>query len=309
MRAPGNMLAFEDVTKRYGGKMALQDVTLGVETGECLALVGHNGAGKTTLIKLLLGLTRPSAGRVRVAGEDPASVGAVEWRGRIGFLPENVAFQGAMTGREVLAFYARLKGQDPKGCDELLERFGLAEAGNQRVGTYSKGMRQRLGLAQAVIGSPRLLLFDEPTSGLDPAFRRSFYELLSDQSAAGTTALISSHALTEIEARADRVAILQRGRLVACGTLEALREAADLPIRVRVTVTPGEAGRFAERIGAFGDVRSVNNRTVDLTCLGSDKMTIVRQLASMGDSVQDIDIRPPMLEEIYQHFAAGDTAP
>ncbi len=127
--------------------------------------------------------------------------------------------------------------------------------------------------------------------------------------AAGTTALISSHALTEIEARADRVAILQRGRLVACGTLEALREAADLPIRVRVTVTPGEAGRFAERIGAFGDVRSVNNRTVDLTCLGSDKMMIVRQLAAMGDSVQDIDIRPPMLEEIYQHFAAGGGAP
>ncbi len=309
MRALGNMLELEGVTKRYGRKTVLQDVTLGVETGECLALVGHNGAGKTTLIKLMLGLTRPHAGRVRVAGEDPASIGAVDWRGRIGFLPENVAFQGAMTGQQVLAFYAKLKGQDPRGCDELLERFGLAEARNQRVSTYSKGMRQRLGLAQAVIGSPRLLLFDEPTSGLDPAFRRSFYELLSDQGAAGTTALISSHALTEIEARADRVAILQRGRLVACGTLEALREAANLPVRVRVTVMPGDAGRFAERIDAFGDVRSVNSRTVDLTCLGGDKMMIIRQLAAMGDTVQDIDIRPPMLEEIYQHFAAGGAAP
>ncbi len=305
MRAPGNMLEFESVTKRYGRKTVLYDVSLGVETGECLALVGHNGAGKTTLIKLALGLTRPSAGRIRVQGEDPASAGAAGYRGGTGFLPENVAFQGALTGREVLKFYARLKGQDTDLCDGLLERFGLSEARSQRVGTYSKGMRQRLGLAQAMLGKPRLLLFDEPTTGLDPAFRRAFYELLSDQSAAGVTALISSHALTEIEARADRVAIMHQGHLVACGTLEALREAANLPIRVRVTVKPGDAGPFAERIDRLGEVRSVNSRTVDLTCLGADKMTIVRQLAAMGETVQDIDIRPPMLEEIYQHFATG----
>ncbi len=309
MRAPDAMVALDAVSKRYGRKEVLHEVSLSVERGECLALVGHNGAGKTTLFKLMLGLTRPSAGLVLMEGENPAGRAAVARRAAIGVLPESVAFHNAMTGREVLAFYARLKGQGTKGCDELLARFGLAEAGNQRVGTYSKGMRQRLGLAQAVIGSPRLLLFDEPTSGLDPAFRRSFYELLSDQAAAGTTALISSHALTEIEARADRVAIPQRGRLVACGTLEALREAANLPIRVRVTVTPGAAGDFAEQIDAFGKVRSVNSRTVDLTCLGGDKMMIVRQLAAMGDSVQDIDIRPPMLEEIYQHFAAGEGAP
>ena len=303
------MLELEAVTKTYGGKTVLRDVSLGVEAGECLALVGHNGAGKTTLIKLLLGLTRPSAGRVMLRGEDPSGAGAVARRGAIGFLPENVAFHGAMTGREILSFYARLKGESPRACDELLERFGLAEARNQRVGTYSKGMRQRLGLAQAVMGKPWLLLFDEPTSGLDPTFRRTFYELLSDQRAAGTTALISSHALTEIEARADRVAIMKQGRLVACGTLDALRHAANLPVRVRISVAPGEAGRIAERIDAVGEVCSVNNRTVDLTCLGGDKMTMVRHLASMGDSVRDIDIHPPMLEEIYEHFAVKGEEP
>ena len=154
-----------------------------------------------------------------------------------------------------------------------------------------------------------MLLFDEPTSGLDPTFRRTFYELLSSQRAAGTTALISSHALSEIEARADRVAIMKQGRLVACGTLEALRDAANLPVRVRVTVTPGEAARLAEQIDNLGDVQSVNNRTVDLTCLGGEKMTVVRHLASMGDPVRDIDIRPPMLEEIYEHYAAEGGAP
>ena len=305
MGIPKNMIDLQAVAKAYGAKTVLRDVSLSVQAGECLALVGHNGAGKTTLIKLVLGLTRPSAGRVSLQGEEPSGAGAVDQRGAIGFLPENVAFHGAMTGREVLSFYAKLKGQDTRACDELLERFGLAEARNQRVGTYSKGMRQRLGLAQAVMGKPRLLLFDEPTTGLDPTFRRSFYELLSDQRAAGTTALISSHALTEIEARADRVAIMKQGRLIACGTLDALRRAANLPVRVRVSVTPGEAGRVAERIDAVGQVHSVNNRTVDLTCRGGDKMAMVRHLASMGDCVCDVDIHPPMLEEIYEHFAVG----
>jgi Cu-processing system ATP-binding protein len=308
MRAPENMLNFDAVTKRYGGKTVLHDVSLGVEAGECVALVGHNGAGKTTLIKLVLGLTRPSAGRVRLQGEDPAGGSAVGWRGSIGFLPENVAFHGAMTGREVLSFYAKLKGLGTSGCDELLERFGLADARNQRFGTYSKGMRQRLGLAQAVIGRPRLLLFDEPTSGLDPMFRRTFYELLSSEKAAGATAFISSHALTEIEARADRVAIMKQGRIIACGTLDGLRRAANLPIRVRVSVTPGDAGRVAEEIHALGEVRSVNSRSVDLTCAGGDKMTVVRHLASLGDSVCDVDIHPPMLEEIYEHYAADGGA-
>ncbi len=305
MRAPGDMIAFDAVTKRYGRKDVLHEVTLAVTKGECLALVGHNGAGKTTLIKLLLGLTRPSSGRIRVQGEDPASQGAVGRRAGIGFLPENVAFQGAMTGHEVLAFYARLKGQKTTACDDLLERFGLAEARNQRVGTYSKGMRQRLGLAQAVMGDPQLLLFDEPTSGLDPNFRRTFYELLSSQRRAGATAFLSSHALTEIEARADRMAIMRQGRLAACGTLEALRDDAGLQIRVRVTVNPGDAGAVAERIAPAATIVEVNDRTVDLTCRDADKMAVVRRITALDAQVRDVDIRPPMLEEIYEHFANG----
>ena len=158
-----------EVTKRYGPLVAVEDVCLALRPGEVTALVGHNGAGKTTLIKLLLGLIRPSAGRVEVQGQDPAGRGGAQARRTLGFLPENVAFHGAMTAVELMAFYARLKGCSPAGNADLLARVGIAAAARRRVATYSKGMRQRLGIAQALIGEPRLLLFDEPTSGLDPA--------------------------------------------------------------------------------------------------------------------------------------------
>ena len=305
MRAPDAMIALDAVSKHYGPKEVLHEVSLSVERGECLALVGDNGAGKTTLIKLMLGLTRPSAGRILIEGEDPAGRAATARRAAIGVLPESVAFHNAMTGREVLAFYARLKGQATAACDELLERFGLAEAAAQRVGTYSKGMRQRLGLAQAVMGAPRLLLFDEPTSGLDPAFRQSFYELLSRQREAGTTAIISSHALTEIEARADRVAIMNSGRLVACGGLEGLRATARLRTRLRVTAKPGEARTVAEGLDALAEVQRVSESTLDLTCSAADKMALLRRITALGPVVEDLDIRPPSLEEIYQTFAPG----
>src|SRR5690606_11788785 len=160
------------------------------------ALVGHNGAGKTTLIKLLLGLIRPSEGSVRIAGIDPAGNRGAEARRAIGFLPESVAFHGAMTGNELIAFYARLKGAPcsrnaglvagyarvmGEPCSRsagLRGRVGMARAANRRVATYSKGMRQRLGIAQALIGEPRLMLFDEPTSGLDPASRTEVYRMI-----------------------------------------------------------------------------------------------------------------------------------
>ena len=153
--------------RRYGALTALTAVSLDGVPGECLALVGHNGAGKTTLMKLLLGLVRPSEGTVRTWAPTRLRPRATT-RFQLGFLPETIAFDAAMTGREVLAFYARLKRLAPRTAEPLLERVGLAAAAGHRVGTYRKGMRQRLGLAQALLGRPRLLLLDEPTTGLDP---------------------------------------------------------------------------------------------------------------------------------------------
>jgi Cu-processing system ATP-binding protein len=211
----------------------VRDVDLDVCSGEHMVLIGHNGAGKTTLMKLMLGLTHPTSGQVNVLGSDPARA-AAEHRRAIGYLPESVAFHSAMKGREVLAFYARLKGVSEAECHSILDQVGLDQAADRRVSTYSKGMRQRLGLAQAMLGNPRLLFLDEPTSGLDPSLRRQFYALIDTLSLSGTTSLTSSHSLNEVEARADRIAIMKNGVIVACGTLAELSLQTDLPLVVRL---------------------------------------------------------------------------
>jgi Cu-processing system ATP-binding protein len=254
-------------------------------------------------MKLMLGLTRPSAGRIGVQGVDPGESGAASLRRSLGYLPENVAFHDAMTGHEVLSFYARLKGEPITACAVLLERVGLAAVAGQRVRTYSKGMRQRLGLAQALLGAPHLLFFDEPTTGLDPGLRWEFYGILSELRHQGATVVISSHTLTEVETRSDRLAILREGRLIACGSLDELREAASLPVRIRVSVDPGEAAAVAETIGSRFALQKVNDRTVDVACPGIEKMNAVRHIAALDGPVQDIEIMPPRLEEIYAHFS------
>lgn len=299
-------IELEAVSKRYGSREVVHEITLAVRTGECLALVGPNGAGKTTLMKIILGVTSPSGGRVRINGSDPSRSFSAAARARVGYLPENVAFHGAMTGAELLAFYARLKGEPVEGCDALLERVGLGEAASRRVRTYSKGMRQRLGLAQALLGHPRLLVLDEPTTGMDPTLRQHFYRILDEQREAGTTALLSSHALTEIEGRTDRIAIVKGGSLLVCGTLDELRAQASLPVHIRLSVDPGTAGVVAERIGNGIGFSKVNDHTVDLHCLNGDKMAVVRRIAELGQRVHDVDILPPRLDQVYAHFAGEE---
>ena len=228
-----NTVAIKGVTKCYGAIEAVRDVSFDLPAGEAIALVGHNGAGKTTLLKLMLGLIQPTAGTIRVLGENPAA-GEFAARRGLGYLPESVSFNAALTGREILTFYARLKGEPVTKSLELLDKVGLGPASARRVGTYSKGMRQRLGLAQALIGAPKILLLDEPTTGLDPALRLSFYKIVQELRNHGTTVVLSSHALTEIEERTERVIIMNRGVMVAHGSIDELRRIASLPTRIRL---------------------------------------------------------------------------
>ncbi|HDY82493.1 MAG TPA: ABC transporter ATP-binding protein [Halieaceae bacterium] len=296
-----NAIELAGVTKCYGDKTVVRNVNLTVHAGERLVMIGHNGAGKTTLMKLMLGLSRASSGRVRVLGGDPVSATAAQ-RSATGYVPENVAFHSAMKGGEVLAFYARLKGVSIAGYTDILARVGLEDAAERRVSTYSKGMRQRLGLAQAMLGKPRLLFLDEPTSGLDPSLRRQFYELIDTLSRSGTTSLISSHSLNEVEARADRIAILKEGVLVACGTVAGLLQQTGLPISVRLHTKPGIASELAGRLSFAGEVHKVNDHSVDLFCFESSKMEIIHRVSALGDMVEDMDITPPRLDEIYNHY-------
>jgi ABC-2 type transport system ATP-binding protein len=209
-----------DLTKRYGRVLALAGLTMRVERGEVFGFLGPNGAGKTTAVKLLLGLARPTGGRASVLG---AALGARGVRARIGYLPELFRYQGWLTGREVVALHGELSGVAERRVDRLaaaeraLRTVDLLDRADDRVATYSKGMQQRLGLAVALLGRPELVILDEPTSALDPLGRADVRDLVRTLSADGVTVFLNSHLLGEVEQVCDRVAIVDRGRVIAAG--------------------------------------------------------------------------------------------
>jgi Cu-processing system ATP-binding protein len=292
----GPVLQVDDVSVRFGAVRALSRVSLTVAAGERVALLGHNGAGKSTLFKSILGFLRPEGGAISVAGGSPGSAVA---RRAVSYLPEAVAFPKTLTGREIVTHFARLKGEDPRAALPLLDRVGIAHAADRRVGTYSKGMRQRLGLAQALIGRPRLLLLDEPTSGLDPVSRRDFYGIVAEAAAEGTAVLLSSHSLSEVESKTDRIVILSAGRLVAEGTLADLTRRAGLPITVRVEA---EAARVEHLHVHLGGVRENGTRVV-LSCAGDEKLPLLARITAVPDLVSDVEIVLPGLDDVYDHYS------
>jgi ABC-2 type transport system ATP-binding protein len=217
------ILDADRLTKAYGRTIALRGVSLTVGPGEAVGLLGPNGAGKTTTVKILTGLVRPSSGTARLFGRpatDPAA------RTRLGYLPELFRFPDWMTGAQVVSFHAELAGvtraDRPKRVAEVLEMVGLGSRGADRVGAYSKGMSQRLGLAQAIVGRPELLLLDEPTSALDPVGRRDVRELVSTLKAQGVAVVLNSHLLGEVERVCDRVVVIDKGHVKFSGSLDDL---------------------------------------------------------------------------------------
>ena len=203
--------------------VALQDLNLEIAPGEIYGLLGPNGSGKSTTLKIILGLIQPTHGSVRVFGRDNSTVAV---RRDIGFLPENAYFHKFLTGTETLRFHARLCGlestESKSRIPELLETVGLRRAADARLSTYSKGMLQRIGLAQALIHRPKILVLDEPTAAVDPAGSRDIQNLIARLKKTGTTILLSSHLLTQVQEVCDRVGILHRGKLIREGRLEDL---------------------------------------------------------------------------------------
>ncbi len=214
----GPVLNARGVVKRYGRATALAGVDLTVGAGEVVGLLGPNGAGKSTLVKAACGLVRPDAGTVEVLGAPAGSRAAL---GGLGYLAELFRFPEFLTCREVMALHGRLAGAVDDG-DALLELVGIGDLAERRVGELSKGTQQRLGLAQALLGAPRLVLLDEPTSALDPLGRRMVRELLATLRGRGTGVLLNSHQLTDIEAVCDRVVVLRAGRVVLMGRVDEL---------------------------------------------------------------------------------------
>ncbi len=212
-----------ELAKRYGSITALAGLTMTIPRGDVFGFLGPNGAGKTTAVKLLLGLTPPTSGHAEILGAEIGDRNALR---RVGYLPELFRYQLWLTAREVLALHCELAGIDrsawPREIEDALAVVGLSDRGSGRVGTFSKGMQQRLGLGVALIGAPDLVVLDEPTSALDPVGRHDVREIIRGLGERGTTVFLNSHLLGEVEQVCSRVAIVDRGRVVAQGTLDEL---------------------------------------------------------------------------------------
>ncbi|GGK75214.1 ABC transporter ATP-binding protein [Amphritea balenae] len=295
-----NIVELQQVEKKYQGVSALNKLNLEIREGEVLGLFGHNGAGKTTTIKLILGLIGATSGQVKVFGEDPTQSEARNLRRKLGFLQENVSFYDQLTGLEVLQYFARLKGVSKKNCLSLLDQVGLSQAGKRRVKTYSKGMRQRLGLAQALLGEPKLLLLDEPTVGLDPIATQDFYRRIEQLKEQGCTVILCSHVLPGVEKYIDRALILGQGNLLAEGSINDLRHQADLPATFHLQ---GSGLALPDSLAAKATHDELGTRLdVPLT----EKMSAMQQLVGL-QGLENLDIHLPSLEDLYTHFIESHT--
>ncbi len=302
-----DIVHLRDMEKQFGSVCALKSISLTIAPGEVLGLFGHNGAGKSTLMKLILGVIEPSAGEVLAMGHSPTANDSHHYRRQFGYLPENVSFYDQLTGREVLRYFARLKGFDNREAERLLSEVGLGKAAHRAVKTYSKGMRQRLGLAQALLGDPRLLLLDEPTVGLDPVATGDFYATVDRLKSGGCAVILCSHVLPGVEAHIDRAMNLSSGRLLALGSLEELREKASLPVEICVKGPVMESlGSYSQNLfseSSLGKYLSGSplNGGQKLLVPCEKKLSVMRQLLAIP-GLRDIELRQPSLEELYRYY-------
>jgi Cu-processing system ATP-binding protein len=294
------MLKVQEVTKNYGPIRALDNISLEVREGEALGLVGPNGSGKTTMLKIMLGILRPTSGTVAFRDSELSEKSWKEFKRSVGYMPERVSFYDNLTGKETLKLFARVKGADPKHTSELIARILSEDLLRRKVGTYSKGMRQRLNLAQALVSEPEILVLDEPTSGLDPVAIREFYDILEEvRSARNLTVILSSHILAEIEDKTDRVAIMKNGTLKAIGRLEELYTGLNIPLGI--TIRTDKPDNVLEGVLREAGATELTYRNGYLLANvpGDKKLNILSALMEEKDRFTDISIREPSLEEVF----------
>jgi len=295
----GAELAVEarSLRKVYGGKVAVRSLDLSVPRGEVFGFLGPNGAGKTTSMKMLLGLVGPTSGEGRLLGHrlgDPAA------RARVGYLPEHFAFHEWLAGAELLSFHARLLGVPRASIGaqvaEQLRRVGLTQAASRRVREYSKGMKQRLGLAQALLGSPELVFLDEPTSGLDPLGRRLVRDVIAALRDRGTSVFLNSHLLSEVEVTCDRVGFVKDGRVGH--DMRVGQEGRELSVEMRLEHPPG--AELVNGLRGFGHAVRVSGQRVEMKVTGEERLPeITRWLGEQGLGLYHLVTRRPSLEDVF----------
>lgn len=295
-----NPLQVTNVSKYFGDVQAVNGVSLSVAKGEMFGLIGHNGAGKSTLFKLMLGLIPATGGEIRIHDAVVGGRDFRQMRRRIGYLPESFVTYDNLTGLEVLRLFADLKQVPRSSCAALLERVGLADAAHRRVRGYSKGMRQRLGFAQVLLGNPDLIFLDEPTNGLDPEGIHEFYRILRDVQSQGATIIITSHILAEIQGRVDSLVILNSGKIAAQGTLTQLRANMVLPSVIEVALHPGHAPRMHAMLADCAELEwQQEGDCVRISCPAASKVSVLARIMAVSDAVRDIVVHEPSLEDLF----------
>ena len=283
-----------NLSKRFGKTVALAGLTMTVPRGEVFGFLGPNGAGKTTSVKLLLGLLRPTAGEGSLLGRP---IGDLSTRRRIGYLPELFRYQGWLSAREVLGLHCELAPLPRSSWnDEIttaLDTVGLSERAGDRVGTFSKGMQQRLGLAAALLGEPELVFLDEPTSALDPVGRHDVREIIRGLASRGTAVFLNSHLLSEVEQLCDRVAVVDHGRVIASGTMDDLLRGT--VVKIRVTGLGAGAGKLS----GFGKIDDEGDH-LTFTNLNPERVPeLVAQIVALGGRVYEVAPRHQTLEDRF----------
>jgi ABC-2 type transport system ATP-binding protein len=304
MAQTSSAIATNGLRKTFGEKVAVQDLTLTVERGEVFGFLGPNGAGKTTSVKMLLGLISPSDGDGKILGEP---LGDPDIRARVGFLPEHFSFHDWLSGQEFLSLHADLysmpRDAAARRIAELLDLVGLTQHKEKKIREYSKGMLQRIGLAQAMLNKPDLIFLDEPTSGLDPVGRRLVRDIIRDLRKSGTTVFLNSHLLSEVEITCDRVAFIKHGEVIHISPLQSLIEG-ELSVEIRArNLNPGilqGLSRWSENVRADGEHLSL---TLDGE---ADLPSIHRYLVEQGAELYSVRPNTLSLEDLFIQIVGTD---
>jgi len=292
------MIEVRELRKEYDGVVAVDGISFKVEKGEIFALLGPNGAGKTTTIKSILGLINYE-GEIKINGMEAKS-NEKKVKKMLGYLPERVAFYDNLTAIQTLQFFAELKGLKDVDFVSLLKEVGLEKDANRRVGGYSKGMLQRLGFAQCIMGSPSLLILDEPTAGLDAVGAYELRKKIKELNEKGVTILLSSHILSEVQELSHRVAIINKGKIVAIDTVENLSKRFEVQPKLRVELQrPSERiMKLVKSIKSVKDVKMEEN-VLEILCPPGAKLSIINTIEEAGGKIVDFRTVEPTLEEIF----------
>ncbi len=301
----GSVVEVKGLTKSYGDIRAVDSLDLDIAEGEIFGFLGPNGAGKTTTIKSIMGLLRPTAGTIRVMGEELDS-NRRSATSKIGYLPENVDLYGNLTGRETLKFFADLRGASRQEVDELLGKVNLQYASDRKVGEYSKGMAQRLAFAQALVGKPPLLILDEPASGLDPEGTTQIKKMVKDYVDGSRTVFFSSHILPNVQEVADRVGIIVEGRLRALDSVYELRKRLDIPSKLTLTISR-DYEEIRDELKDISPIKKFRGRgsRVEVICDQTDKKKVMDLLENEGIDILDFSSEEGDLEDIFMRFMKG----